>query len=314
MPLEGLRERIFQQLNDRGCQGRIVPVQHIQDLQREIEEHHRQGLLAEEFYQERLTWFSFAPPDSLPEAKSLIVVAVPRPQTLVVFTWNGKTLPVILPPTYVGYEETNRQIRELLGEILGPEGYQVLRAALPLKLLAVRSGLGQYGRNNICYVPGMGSFHQLVAVYSDLPCPEDNWREAQMMESCQNCRACLHHCPSVAIPSDRFLLRAERCIVFHNEKPGHVSFPSWIEPSWHNCLVGCLYCQKVCPENKDFLSWVEGREEFSQEETALVLEGVARAQLPAATAKKLERLDLIDSLDALPRNLQVLMNQRTKQG
>lgn len=132
-------------------------------------------------------------------------------------TWNGETLALILPPTYVGYDETRKWVEDLLAQILRTKGYRVVRPSLPLKLLAVRSGLGWYGRNNICYVPGMGSFLQLVSVYSDLPCQKDSWREAQMMPSCQNCYACRLSCPTGAISSDRFLLRAERCIVFHNE-------------------------------------------------------------------------------------------------
>ena len=128
-----------------------------------------------------------------------------------------------------------------------------------------------------------------------------------MMETCQNCSACLRHCPVSAIPSERFLLRAERCITFHNEKPGDVPFPAWIDPSWHNCLVGCLHCQRVCPENREFLHWVEERVEFSQEETALLLQGVALDQLPPATAKKLEQSDMVELLDVLPRNLGVFL-------
>lgn len=303
-------EELLLHLAERGYQGRVVSIQRLRELQEEIEGRYRQGLFDKEFYQERLASFDFQIPDSLPEAMSLIVVAVPRPQSQAVFTWNGKSWALILPPTYVAYEETRKRVEDLLAEILDTKGYHVVRARkLPLKLLAVRSGLGWYGRNNICYVPGMGSFLQLVAVYSDLPCQKDDWREAQMMESCQNCHACRQHCPTGAIPSDRFLLRAERCIVFHNEKPGNIPFPAWINPSWHNCLVGCLHCQNVCPQNKDFSQWIEGKEEFSQEETALLLEGVPRDRLPDATVRKLEQLDLIGYLDSLHRNLGVFFKK-----
>jgi len=296
-------EELLLQLVEHGYQGRIVSTQHLRDLQKEIEGRYRQGLLDEEFYKERLTWFDFSIPQCLPRATSLIVVAVPRPQSKAVFKWNGESRSLILPPTYVAYEATRKQVEDLLTRILDKEGYHVARTALPLKLLAVRSELGLYGRNNICYVPGMGSFLQLVAVYSDLPCKEDNWREAQMMKRCKNCYACRLNCPTGAIPSDRFLLRAERCIVFHNERSGDIPFPPWMDPSWHNCLIGCLHCQRVCPENKAFLQWIEGKEEFSEEETTLLLEGATRDRLPATTARKLERLDIIESLDILPRNL-----------
>jgi len=307
-------EELFSQLTQRGYQGRVISIQRLGDLQEEIEGRYREGLFDQELYQTYLAAFTFCPPDSLPEAQSIIVVAVPQPQTGVTFTWNGERVRFIMPPTY--FEQgTEHRVRELLARVLEPAGYRVAEAVLPKKLLAVRSGLAAYGKNNISYVPGMGSFHGLVAVYSDLPAREDHWREPQMMESCRNCSACLRQCPVGAIPSaplrtgtaERFLLRAERCITFHNEKPGDVPFPAWIDLSWHNCLIGCLHCQRVCPQNREFLPWVEERAEFSQEETALLLRGVTLDQLPPATAKKLEQSDVIELLDVLPRNLGVLL-------
>jgi len=96
--------------------------------------------------------------------------------------------------------------------------YQIARMALPLKILAVRSELASYGKNNISYIPGMGSFYRLIAFYSDFPCQEDIWLEPQMMKHCHNCSACLDNCPTGAITSGGFLLHAERCITFHNER------------------------------------------------------------------------------------------------
>lgn len=310
MTIKRMTEGLLLQLEGQGYRGRIVSIQHLRDLQEEIEGRHRQGLFCEEFYQERLAWFKFSPPDSLLEAKSLIVVAVPDPQTQVTFTWEGRRVTLIVPPTYLHWQKVNKKAEDLLAETLNPQGYRVVPAGLPVKLLAVHSGLGAYGKNNVTYVPGMGSFHRLAAFYSDFPCQEDSWQEAKMMDACQKCRACLHRCPTDAITSDRFLLHAERCITFHNEKPKDIPFPEWINPSWHNCLVGCLRCQRVCPENRDFLEWVVGGEEFSQEETALLLEGVPRDQLPTATVKKLEWLDLMEYFDCLPRNLGVMLEKR----
>ncbi len=297
-------------LAERGCKGRIVSVQHLHDLQEEIEGRYKQGLLDKGFYQERLTYFDFRIPEKLRESKSLIVVAVPRPQSQAVFTWNGESYELIIPPTYVANEKTRRRMEHFFSQILATKGYRVASTALPLKLLAVRSGLGSYGRNNICYVSGMGSFLQLVAFYSDLPFEEDNWQEAQMMRNCQNCGTCRQNCPTGAIPSDRFLLHAERCISFHNEKKGDVPFPTWIDSSSHNCLVGCMHCQRVCPQNREFLQWIEEKEEFSQEETALLLQGAPRERLPATTIEKLKHLELLEDTDILPRNLSVFFRKQ----
>jgi epoxyqueuosine reductase len=298
---------LFGPLEERGYRGRVLPIQRLSDLQEELEARHTQGLLDEELYQEHLSVFSFRPPEGLPETRCLIVVAVPQPQMRVTFTWDGKPLPVIVPPTYYPAQQVDRQVENILAGTLRLDGYRVAQAVVPKKLLATRSGLGAYGRNNLCYVDGMGSFHRLVAFYSDLPCPEDRWQEPGTMESCRDCSACLHNCPTGAITSERFLLHAERCITFHNEKPGDVPFPAWIDPSWHNCLVGCLTCQRVCPQNRDFLDRVAEGPEFSQEETALLLRGVTLDQLAAATAEKLARFDMVDLPGFLPRNLGVFL-------
>ena len=300
---------LISQLEERGYQARIVPIKYLDNLQQEIDKHYRQGLFDEQFYQESLTSFVFGSPDSLPEARSLIIVAVPRPQFQVIFTWRGKPVPVLVPSYYLCWREAEKQLEDSLARVLSPSGHRAIRAVLPQKLLAVCSGLGQYGRNNICYVPGMGSFFRLWTFYSDLACRDDDWQEAQMMTSCQSCSACLRGCPTGAITSGRFLLHAERCITFHNEQPGDVLFPTWMDTCWHNCLIGCSYCQNVCPQNKDFWQWIERGAEFLEDETALLLEGVPLEQFPAATVEKLERLDLGDYADLLPRNLNVLLSQ-----
>jgi len=283
----------------------MVSVSHLQLLEKEIDRFRNRGLLDREFYQRRLAWFSFQIPENLPNAQCLIVVAVPRPQTRAIFTWNGKKHPLIIPPTYTAYNEITEQTENLLANILGEKGYALTGTALPLKLLAVRSGLGQYGKNNICYVSGMGSFHQLIAVYSDMPCEKDDWQETKMMKSCEECDLCRRACPTGAISSDRFLLRAERCISYHNEKKGDVPFPQWMAASWHNCVVGCMRCQSVCPQNREFIQWIGEEEEFSEEETALLFQGVPQDELPAKTFRKLVHLSLIDYFNSLPRNLAV---------
>lgn len=313
VPSQGLDSKeLLHHLEERGYRGRIVSIEHLAELREEVEKRHSQGSFDEEFYRLRLAFFEFKAPENLPEAKSIIVVAVPRPQAQAIFTFRDKRRELIIPPTYVANEKTRNRVAEVLNGVLKEKGYSLAPTILPLKLLAVRSGLTEYGRNNITYASGMGSFLQLVAFYSDLPCIEDKWGEARMMKQCENCQACRRSCPTGAISSDRFLLHADRCIVFHNEKKGDVPFPSWIDPSWHNCVQGCLLCQKVCPEDSQFTSWIEEKEEFSQEETELLLKG---APAPSGTTlEKLKNLDLADpeTLDYLPRNLRVhLISSKT---
>jgi epoxyqueuosine reductase len=303
------RPELFSILEELGCRGCTVPIRHLSDLREKLEESYRLALFDEEFYQERLTGFVFSPPDHLREAQSIMIVAYPHPQTRVTFTWNGKPVRLIIPPTYLYDTEGDRRIQELLATTLEPMGYHVTEASLPKKLLAGCSGLGSYGKNNICYVDGMGSFVRLAAFYSDFPCEEDSWREPQMMKACQTCSACVRKCPTGAITPERFLLHAERCITYWNEKPGDIDFPAWLDPTWYNCLVGCLTCQLICPQNKNFLPGSQDGAVFSQEETAWLLRRISLDRLPAALAEKIVQFDLVDYLEILPRNLPVLLKK-----
>ena len=128
-----------------------------------------------------------------------------------------------------------------------------------------------------------------------------------MLDLCASCHGCEGACPTGAIAGDRFLIHAERCITFYNEKDMDVHFPDWFKPEWHTCLAGCIECQKHCPENRHALRYVEG-EGFNEAETEFLLKGVPVDELPVATRKKLDRNDLLNVLDVLPRNLKVLLS------
>jgi len=296
---------LIDHLQNKGYRGRVVSIHRLQDLQEGIEGLRHDGLLDEDLYKDYLNGFDSAPPQELPNAKSILVVAAPQPQYRVTFQSGTKSVRLIIPPTYLFAQEADLAVQHTLYEWLAPHGYRALPARLPKKLLAMRSGLGAYGKNNICYVEDIGSFHRLSVFYSDFPCREDTWREPHMLEACQNCTACQKRCPTGAIDSDRFLIHAERCLTFWNEKPSDVPFPDWIDPQWHEGLVGCMRCQKACPENKAFWNWIEEGPQFSHDETVLLLAGASGDQLPTAIKEKLEGFDLMQLLYTMPRNLEV---------
>jgi epoxyqueuosine reductase len=71
-----------------------------------------------------------------------------------------------------------------------------------------------------------------------------------------------------------------------------------------------MKCQSVCPANREALDWREDGGEFSEEETALLLEGAPLAELPTSLVEKLRRWDLLQLQDVLPRNLGVRLCER----
>ncbi|MBY9014169.1 MAG: 4Fe-4S binding protein [Candidatus Lokiarchaeota archaeon] len=302
-------ENFYKILESKGYKGKIVSAKCIPDLQKSIKILHEQKLLDSNFYDEYKDYFEFQPETKFGEIKSLFILTVPQPQYKVIFHWNKKEVPLIIPPTYLHSRAVIDNVEAFLTEILKPAGYSVEFALVPQKTLAVRVGLAEYGRNNITYVPGMGSFHRPSTFYSDFPYDQENWQELRMMDLCKECSVCVRKCPTGAIPKDRFLLRVERCLTFHNEHPADMPFPDWIDPSWHNCLVGCMYCQKVCPANKKVINWIEPGPVFSEEETKLLVNGTIVENLPEETRIKVEEHDLTNYLYVYPRNLGVILDR-----
>jgi epoxyqueuosine reductase len=300
-----LSQEMITQIQESGSRARFVSIERLREIETEIHGRHANGEFDEHFYRVELEPFAFELPADIPSARALVIVATPQPQVRVSFSVEGNARDVIIPPTY-SYA-TDRTARSILDQALRHRGFSVARAKLPLKLLAVRSGLATYGRNNIAYVDGMGSFHRLTAYYTDAPCGEDAWAQAQTLKPCSTCTACEEACPTGAITGERFLIRGERCITFLNEFPGE--FPNWLDPAWHNCLVGCLHCQRCCPLNSRVAGWIIDGETFTEEETALLLRGGPEVSVPMDTARKLERLGMLEYLELLPRNLNVLFRK-----
>jgi epoxyqueuosine reductase len=294
-------------LGDRGLSFSLAPLRRLRELGDAIERLLESGGLDEAFYRERLAHFEFAPSADFPEARSILAVAVPQPTVRAYFEWKGSEIAAIVPPTY--RSRIDADIETLVRLSLADCGHRFVKANLPLKQLAVRSGLGAYGRNNVCYVPGKGSFNRLAAFFTDIPCERDPWRDEAMMERCIRCAACAAACPTKSILRDRFLIRAERCLAYFNES-GAPAFPAWLDPASHRCLVGCMACQEVCPENRDFLDRTEDAARFSEEETNAVMSGVPLDRLAAATADKLKAIDLFDDYGILHRNLGALFEAR----
>ena len=306
MKPNALSTSLLKAIEQEGYRAKMVSVDHLEDLEKDINTFHQQGYFDEEFFAQELSGFDFEIPDKIPGAKSFIIAAAPQPRVRVTFTLEDEDLACIIPPTY-SYA-TDCQIEELLRLQLEPAGYHFRKARIPWKLLAVRSGMAQYGKNNITYIAGLGSFYRLVAFITDLPCAEDSWGELHILNDCTTCDTCAKACPGGAIGAGRFLLHAERCITFHNERRG--KFPGWINPSWHHCLVGCMICQKVCPVDRDFRQWIVEGPGFTAGETACLLQGATRDELDTETLKKLDQLSMTEYLDILGRNLQALIGKQ----
>ena len=281
-----------------------MSIDHLEELRNEIRFLHTGGSLDDGFYQELMVpRIEAKKPRGMNRAKSIFIAAIPSPATMTKFHWAGQTVELVVPPTYNSYAPVSNRLNKLLKEAFSPEKRWIARAILPMKLLAVRSGLAQYGKNNITYIPKYGSFHTLAAVYTDYESPEDHWQEKVPLPMCEKCKACTIACPTGAISPDRFLIHVEKCLTLLNERDISHPFPDWVPASAHNALVGCMRCQRVCPYDKEVIGWHIDSGKFSEEETAYLLKGDFSGPEAKKMDRKLKRLGL--DLTVFPRNLEV---------
>ena len=297
-------ESVSEALAKQGWSARVVAAERLIDLHARVAAVLDSGDLPEETAA-RLAADVDPVPADVPAARSVIVGAVARPLTQATLTIGGEEHTVPVPPHYAGYATVPDGLAAAAGAALAPFGYAAARFEPPLKTLAACAGLARYGRNNIAYVPGLGSYFMLAACVSDAPPPDDAvWEEPLELARCERCSACLRACPTGAIRGDRFLLQTERCLTYVNEDPE--PFPAWVDPAWHVCAVGCLRCQQKCPENVAVGLTVDPPEVFDEDESAAIL-AADRATLAPATLAKLERCGLDYSAGLIARNLRAVL-------
>ena len=302
--MDVIMSKITDEMKQHHYKFKMVSIAHLPEVQDAVRELVGQGMVSETL--SRGWHFYLDTNKKLPGAKTIAVIAMPQFITRVAFKWQGINYSVNIPPGYFTQKDESCADKILRG-ILETNGYKLSKARLPLKTLAVRSGLAKYGRNNISYVPGMGSFLRLIAFYTDYPCEEDNWHEASMMKACENCALCRETCPTGCIPSERFLIHAENCVTYFNEE--ETDFPHWLKPEAHNTLIGCMKCQSVCPVNKPYLDRIEDGPDFSEEETKLILNKAEVERLSPETRMKLDRMVEDGIYPVMGRNLRMLIEK-----
>jgi epoxyqueuosine reductase len=298
-------DELFGQLDRYGCMSAMVPIERLTDLKKDIYGRHRTGQFAPELFEERYRAFDFEVGREMARARSIIIVAAAQPYVRLGVTLNKRRLSVVIPPTYS--MRIDAEVEKVVRNVLEPAGHSVFRRSLPLKLLAVRSGLARYGRNNLAYVQGAGSYCRLVGLCTSLPVEDSTWSEPQPLDECEKCVACINKCPTSAIGADRFLVRAERCLTFHNER--RVEFPTDLRPEWHHCIIGCLYCQSYCPVNRKVRPWIEDFATLDERDTAVLLNAGPAEAFGEVGRRFVDEFDFSEELPELARNLKALLDR-----
>ena len=108
------------------------------------------------------------------------------------------------------------------------------------RAVAVRAGIGWWGRSTMVLVPGAGPWVLLGSVATDAPLELDE----PMARTCGTCTACIPACPTGAILDDG-VLDVRRCLAHHLQAPGII--PEELRRASGDRLYGCDDCLTSCP-------------------------------------------------------------------
>lgn len=287
---------------EHGDRLKIIPIEHLKDLQKIIESFKEQEELND--FQKQIVneLYQFKIPEEDFKVNSIILIAIHHPfYAEVNFFIKGKrkTFLSLVPCDFNKVEEYLRKLTE-------ENGYFIKKAKnLPLKRLGAHSGLAKYGRNNITYIDGLGSNFSYAAYFSDMLCEKDTWGQMKNAENCNKCNLCIGNCPTAAIRSDRFLIDNQKCLTNINEDPGE--FPAWLPGTVHHALYDCLMCQRICPMNYKQVNSVIKCISFTEEETNILLEGKSIDTFSEDFKTKVCLLGIDELYEVIPRNLRTLI-------
>lgn len=187
----------------------------------------------------------------LPQAKSIISIAV-------AYSWEDSVKPDTGGPARGRISVISRgpdYHRVVMGKLQQLKEFIVAKVpAAKIKLsvdkgeilekaIAVKAGLGWFGRNTLLVTPEFGSWVSLGELLTDLPLPVDG----SSQDSCGSCRRCVEACPTKAIDEDKNidLDRCLACITLSKALP-----PPETRFLMGDTLYGCDICQSACPYNQ----------------------------------------------------------------
>lgn len=115
---------------------------------------------------------------------------------------------------------------------------------MPLdRAVAVRAGLGKFGKSTLLIAPGFGTWTFLGEVYTTVALTPD---PPASFNPCGSCTRCMDACPTGAIAD--WQLDWRKCLGYVNQMDGAI--PTEYRAVMGNRLFGCDDCQTVCPYNR----------------------------------------------------------------
>lgn len=168
------------------------------------------------------------------------------------------------PEYFEEYKKLNKRLGELaqtISELLESKGYrakphfyvkqdeETLSSILPLKTIAVLSGLGRIGKSALFVTEKFGSAVRLGAVLTDASLETFNFKTPK---DCGDCMECKNICPAGAITGENWSLGAPRITYYDAHACAKTARALSAEKG-----IGVRICGKciaVCPYTKKYIA------------------------------------------------------------
>lgn len=187
---------------------------------------------------------------SLPDARTIIVAGVYIGGLILPAwknPWYGRTSRLYLSEFFLDVVKPLDPIVNLLRS----KGYKAVvcdgskenGSSLPLKLAAIRAGLGWQGKHTLLISKKYGTFLALGGIITDAAVDHSTEQEPNR---CHKCDKCQHACPLGALDQP-YVLNRNTCLS-HLLQADHLSEKA--RAVMENRIGDCEICQEACPWNR----------------------------------------------------------------
>jgi epoxyqueuosine reductase len=164
--------------------------------------------------------------------------------------WYGRTSRLYLSEWFLDVVKPLEPILELLKaeghEAVVCDGTAADGSILPLKLAAVRAGLGWQGKHSLLISKKFGTFLALGGIITNAVL-EHNTKEEP--NRCRDCDKCQQACPLDAL-NQAYVLNMKKCLSYCLQVE---HLPEEAQAVMENRVGDCEICQQACPWNKKHL-------------------------------------------------------------
>lgn len=188
------------------------------------------------------------PAQALRNARSMIVAAYRYDTDLQAPGDDAKTYGRVARYATSDHYDRLRGVLRQIAQRLKDTGHRAVVVcddnAMVDRAVAVRAGLGFYGKSANVLLPGQGSWFVLGSVITDA---EFEPTGSTLPDGCGTCTRCLDGCPTQAIVAPG-VVDARRCLSWLIQAPG--DFPREFRRALRDRIYGCDDCQEVCPPSR----------------------------------------------------------------